>query len=256
MNYKEAILKLNAGNPAFILYEQLKKEYAGQGVKIFESNYHWMFSLDDFYPLKDSQETWNLFSKKGYLEGLKMLKKHCYDCYPALCVQWAGLYGHIDCLQWFLDNYGPDCFDHSMVNLVIEGLPDCLYVIKWLHENIGGNLLEYATDAASMYYAMDVLQYLCQFPQYMNYDANELILNAICSGNIIMCKWIVDKFGINIIDENCIWEAVCIGDIDILEFIMKSKPLSVFPDMDELEVINFETFDSLQCMNYLRNQGY
>ena len=84
----------------------LLQTYKGCGVDTLKSGEHWLFSLDEFYPLNDGKDTWNYAAEHGHLDIVKLLSEHRSEGCTTWAMDYAAKNGHLDVLKWLHEHRG------------------------------------------------------------------------------------------------------------------------------------------------------
>ena len=106
--------------------------YKGCGFDALDKGQEWLFSCEDFYPLKDAEKTWNACAANGLLHMLKLLHKYGIEGCTTETMALACAKGDLDIVIWLHENRSEGCSTWAMNYAASEGH---LEVVKWLHEN-------------------------------------------------------------------------------------------------------------------------
>lgn len=247
-------MKFYAGMPSDLYVNELKKQYSGDGVSIYNSGNTWLLNCNEVYPLINAQATWNLFAEEKFLLGLQILKNH--ECHVDVkrAIISAVKADAFESIQWFHRHYGDEYFDYDIAELVLRYCEDPLPIVMWMHYNIHKNVLKYLLNFSALVYADDVFEFLYEFDEYRIYSDKQLLKSAIRSGYLEMCKCVIETTiqGPYCLDDDgdCFVEACCLGNLDIVKYLFELNPFSC--DLRELSKLYFLKSSSINCLNWLR----
>ena len=78
--------------------------YKGCGFDALNKGQDWLFSCEDFYPLKDAEKTWNACAANGLLHMLKLLHKYGIEGCTTETMAWACAKGYLDIVIFLSEN--------------------------------------------------------------------------------------------------------------------------------------------------------
>jgi hypothetical protein len=190
--------------------------YKHCGVDALKSGDHWLFSMEEFYPLKDCYETLKVAIEKGYLDVIKLCYqynsidwKSCYwtqmECAvwhghleivkwlhentdvkcTRWAMDWAAQRGHLDILIWLHENRSEGCTVKAMDCASEEGHLD---VVKWLHEHRSEGCTSYAMDSAAHRGHLEVVKWLHEHTK--KGCSHWAMVYATWKGHIDVVKWL------------------------------------------------------------------
>ena len=127
-------LHLKKNLPFEVVQIILCHAYKGDGITAIQSNYHWLFCMDEFYPLSNAKETFDLAIKEGLLQVVQyMYVKEYSNIKNQQVFDLAVEYGHVDVVDWlFKQGKKPQSKWECVRKCLRKGN---LTMLKWLHSH-------------------------------------------------------------------------------------------------------------------------
>ena len=162
--------------------------YKHCGVDALKSGDHWLFSMEEFYPLKDGYETLKEAIEKGYLDVIKL-------CYQYNSIDWKSCYwtqmecavwhGHLEIVKWYHNHTDVKCTRWAMDWAAQRGHLD---ILIWLHENRSEGCTSYAMDSAAHRGHLEVVKWLHEHTK--KGCSHWAMVYATWKGHLDVVKWL------------------------------------------------------------------
>jgi len=131
--------------------------YKGCGFDALNKGQDWLFSCEDFYPLKDPEKTWNACAVNGHLEIVKFLHENRTEGCTKWAMNQAAENGHLEVVKFLHENRTEGCTKWAMNEAAENGH---LEIVKFLHENRTEGCTEWAMNKAAKNGHLEVVKFL------------------------------------------------------------------------------------------------